>query len=70
MVRIRLPDTSEATLHGHRWISANARLEWLLNAMKAPWGPGPDQIASEAEMLEAKVASKVLGATIIEHDDR
>jgi hypothetical protein len=66
MVRIRLPDTTEATLEGRRWSSVDARLERLLNAMRAPWGPRQDRVDAAAELREAQVASKVLGASIIE----
>lgn len=70
VIRIRLPDTTEATLRGRRWFSEDSRLERLLNAMRAPWGSGPNGFDPAAQLLEAKVASKVLGATIIEHDHR
>lgn len=62
MIRIRLPDTTEATIQGRRWTSESARLERLLNAMLAPWG----QLSPEAELIEARVASKVLGARIVD----
>lgn len=68
MVRIRLPDTTEATLNGRRWTSVDARLERLLNAMVAPWGPRRAGADPEAEMREARVASKVLGAEIVARD--
>lgn len=67
MVRIRLPDTTEATLNGRRWTSVDARLERLLNAMVAPWGQR-ERVDPEAELREARVASKVLGAEIVERD--
>ena len=62
MIRIRLADRPDATLEAGRWQCADARLEQLLNAMRAPWS------ASEAqpELYEARVASKVLGARIVE----
>lgn len=63
MVRIRLPDTTEATLESRRWRSESARLERLLNAMLAPWPPYQGE---DVEMREALVASKVLGAEIVE----
>jgi hypothetical protein len=66
MIRIRLPDTTEATLEGRRWSSVDARLERLLNAMRAPWGLRKDEVDAEAELREAQVASKVLGARIVE----
>ncbi len=66
MVRIRLPDTTEATLQGRRWSSASDRLERILNAMIAPWGPYHGEGEAEIELQEARVASKVLGASIVD----
>lgn len=63
MVRIRFADTTEATLEGRRWRSACLRRERLLNAMVAPWSPYPGE---NAELREARVAAKVLGAEIVE----
>ncbi len=65
MVRIRLPDATEATLQSRRWQCNSGRLELLLNAMLAPWQPYPGD--EEAELREAKIASRVLGAEIVEH---
>jgi|GEM_PF-6334935 len=64
MIRIRLSNTTEATLVARRWRSDDPRLERLLNAMLSPWGPYGSE--AEAEQLEARVASQVLGAEIIE----
>lgn len=66
MVRIRLPDATEATLEHHHWHCENTRVATLLNAMLAPW-TAPDNQA-EADLKEAKIASKVLGAEIIAQD--
>ena len=61
MIRIQLPDASEATFEAGRWQTNDSRLEQLLNAMRCPW------LCDDAEMYEANVVTKVLGATIIEH---
>lgn len=67
MVRIRLPDateaTLEATLDAPRWRSESSRLERLLNAMLAPWPPYQGE---DVEMREAEVVRKVLGAVIVD----
>ena len=63
MIRIRLPNTAEATFRAGRWQSQDVRLEQLLNAMRAPWN-APDE--TQAELSEAKVVSKVLKAEILE----
>ena len=62
MIRIRLPDAREATLEAHHWSSKHPDLARLLNAMLAPW----EVTTREADISEAHVASKILGATIIE----
>ena len=61
MIRIRLPDTSEAVLEAGRWQASDAKLEQLLNAMRRPWDTAPD-----SELSEVQVVSKVLGAQIVE----
>ena len=61
MIRIRLPDTSEAILNAGRWQASDARLEQLLNAMRRPW-----DVSLDSELNEVHVVSKVLGAEIIE----
>ena len=64
MVRIRLPDMTEAVLETGRWACDDARFERLLNAMRAPWEI--PQADAQVELSEARVVSKVLGAEIIE----
>ena len=64
MIRIRLPNTSEATLEAGRWQCQDTRLEQLLNAMRAPWNNHVSE--AHAELCEAKVVSKVLKAEILE----
>ena len=69
MVRIRLPDATEAVLDSagcpRRWRSDSPRLERLLNCMLAPW---PPYAGEDAELREAEVATKVLGAEIVGRD--
>ena len=64
MIKIRLEQPAyalplEAVLSAGRWACDNERVERLLNAMRAPWD-------AQAELSEAQIVSKVLGAEIIE----
>lgn len=67
MVRIRLPNATEATLEARRWSCSDRRLERLLNAMLAPWPPHRDE--ADAELKEAAIAAKVLGGRIVEQEE-
>lgn len=68
MIRIRLPDTSEAILEAGRWQANDTRLASLLNAMRRPWYKDDRFSAHETDLNEAQVVSKVLGATIVEYN--
>ena len=68
MIRIRLPDTSEAILNAGRWQAQDSRLEQLLNAMRRPWDVSLNSNVLDNDLNEVQVVSKVLGAEIIEQN--